>query len=90
LEFKTKYEVSGGAKLLQFPFESKGNNWVNADDLVGILKLHLVRKPGADDNYLHIDKSLLDFTFKNAKFKFEDKKSEYLGKIFEIFLAIYF
>lgn len=80
LEFKTNYYVAGGAKLLHFPFESRGKNWVDADDLVAILKLHLVRKSKDDETFLHIDKSFLDFTFKNAKFKFEDRKTEYLGE----------
>jgi hypothetical protein len=44
LELRSKYELFGGGKILLFPFEARGNNWIEISNFIinpkhGITKL---------------------------------------------------
>ena len=80
VESRGKYEVVGNVLVL--PVRSNGEFWAEFTDITAIAKVYGKEVQRNGESYMHIEKLVIDFTMKNARFKVKDNvnSGNVLGK----------
>jgi hypothetical protein len=68
LTWKSKYDLTGGGRILPFTFNSDGNNQIELKNVEGILKLHLNEQTDS----LRVESPTFEYTYKTASGSFQD------------------